>query len=109
MPKGAYSRSQQRGPDEVARNLGKRNREARKKTEKGGVVSVSFLYFAGAWSGNQLFVSYTSAVLCLEPATGSFTFRGTASYTGRTGQFAGASDTIAVESSGRLLPDGSGS
>lgn len=60
-------------------------------------------------SGDQLFSSFTSAVLCLDPTTGAFTFEGTAVYTGGTGQFAGASGSYTASSKGTLLSDGSGS
>ncbi|MGH8006433.1 MAG: hypothetical protein ACREQ3_05435 [Candidatus Binatia bacterium] len=60
-------------------------------------------------SGDQLFFSYTSAVLCLNPNNGAFTFSGEAVYTGGTGEFAGASGSFTAKSKGQLFLDGSDS
>jgi len=71
-----------------------------------------FLYNQAAgthfFTGDQLFGSYTSGTLCLNPATGRFSFKGTGVYTGGTGKFTGASGSFSASSNGRLLPDGSG-
>jgi hypothetical protein len=41
-------------------------------------------------TGDELFFSYTSARLCVNPTNGNYTFHGTANYTGGTGAFVGA-------------------
>ena len=77
-----------------------------------GTIEFPYLYDEGVAtqvsSGDELFFSYDTAVLCLDGNTGNFTFEGTATYDGGTGQFANASGSFTAKSTGHLNSDGSG-
>jgi hypothetical protein len=57
-------------------------------------------------TGDQLFASYTSGALCVQPDN-SFTFTGVGVFAGGTGQFSGATGTIETQLAGSYLVTGS--
>lgn len=57
-------------------------------------------------TSDQLFVEFTSGTFCLKFPDQTFTFTGTATFAGGTGQFSGATGTAEVQETGSIIVTG---
>lgn len=54
-------------------------------------------------SGDQLYATFTSGILCFNPVTGGYTFTGEGAYAGGTGRFTSATGTFSATQIGTTL------